>query len=193
MIVFHTGFYLTCGGKCVHLHYHPFLLTCTDLLFVSQRLHHLSDDYEMSMFLFVNRLDPPSLPFCLEQFCGQNHLAYSSQSLADVFRMFECVCTYDTFPMMKCRPLRKCQETTATPAACAWILCRHMWKKAKTGISTHASMPVLWFGCCALANFSEAGQFLFKEREAWQESISLPARSAVGIKFIKPCHLISPV
>lgn len=64
--------------------------------------------------------------------------------------------------MMKCRPLSKRRQTTATRPGFVYVCYRRMWKKAKTGISTHAFMPVLRLGCRALANFSKAGQFLCK-------------------------------
>lgn len=158
----------------------------------------------MSVFPFWNPTGPASHSVSSGAICGQNHLAQSPQSFVDsehraTMAMDFHVCFYvwhifkDEAQASGKKKKKNVRKQQLLPAACVWTLCRHMWKRAKTGIGTHAFMPVLRLGCCALANFSEEGPFLVKRQRHGKNQIQPLARRVVGMQFIKRCHLISSV
>lgn len=158
----------------------------------------------MSVFPFWNPTGPASHSVSSGAICGQNHLAQSPQSFVDsehratmAMDFHVCVSTYDTFSRMKHRPLGKKKKKMSGNNSYSLLHvsghCADTWKRAKTGIGTHAFMPVLRLGCCALANFSEEGPFLVKRQRHGKNQIQPLARRVVGMQFIKRCHLISSV
>lgn len=130
---------------------------------ISLPWRHLQD-YTVEMSPCFSKIiwAPQRLPFCLEKIPGLITSETKHEHKPQHMRYrFAWVCVYDTNSMMKCRPLRKCQEATATPPICFWTLYRR-GKELK-----QSSVHMLSWRCCgcwALANFSEEGQ----GRGIWQ-------------------------
>lgn len=133
------------------------------------------------------------IPFRLEQFVART--TWLRTQSYNGFG-FSCVCFYIWhifYGEVQASGGKNVRKQQLLPPACVWTLCRHMWKRAKTGIGTHAFMQVLRLGCCALANFSKAGPFLVKRQMHGKTQIQPVARGVVKMQFIKRWHLISSV